>query len=535
MRRAVTALALACCVLLAGGARPASARVPCAGVDLAPTLASDRNPDGTPVRLSLDARGRYVPVVMIHGWTGRSTHSRARTGSFSHLIDLTDIVGQKIHADRSLIGQIQRIPGAAVFTFDYHDFSARWVTDDHVGPALGRAIDCLYETTGERVILVAHSMGGLASRQALTAAADARANKVSTLITFGTPQLGSDLASVINGAIVGASVDSRVAATLRMILAVCGDLSTEKLETGTLCDMLPDAARTFDSEAGRALRTGSKELRALDPVPARVHLTALAGSTDFDAGALGWFGQKWEPTVNLGDVIVMKSSATQRARGVPADTVVDTKCHYTFNVFNSAANGLGIKLGQVAASDVAQPIWKVHGPCFHGNLMRNIRLTNEATATIAEDIGRRTATGPQPSLTAEPVNDADLPVCRDFVRMSSGEADVAVRRMQEAHNDTASATLAKLSVKLFCKLNPGRLIDGVYVPRSRANPVNGGEGPIPTCADWREMDDAHADAALMRVAREHGDKDIHLATLRLSVGALCAAFPNKQIDAIYLG
>jgi hypothetical protein len=49
------------------------------------------------------------------------------------------------------------------------------------------------------------------------------------------------------------------------------------------------------------------------------------------------------------------------------------------------------------------------------------------------------------------------------------------------------------------------------------------------------MDDAAADAALLRVAREHGDADPHLSTLRLSVGALCKLFPKRKIDAIYLG
>ncbi len=538
MKRPLAIIALALAATLALNASPAAAQVSCPGVNLAPTLASDRNPDGSPVRLSLDARGRYVPVVMVHGWTGQSTHDRARTGGFSHLIDLTDIVGQKVKADRSLIGQIQRIPGTAVFTFDYHDDSAKWVTADPVGPALGRAIDCLYAATGEKVILVGHSMGGLASREALTENDNERTSKVSAVITFGTPQLGSDLAMLVNGAITGgAAAGVRVLAVLRLVLSVCGAQATVKVEPGTMCDFVPTIARAFDSAAGRGLRTGSKELRTLPPMPSNVHLDALAGSTTLEMDGVGWFGDEWsDASVPMGDVIVSTKSATHRTQKTPADAIVDTDCRYTMNVFNSAKDGIGIALGQVAASDVPQPIWRVLGPCFHSNLMRNIKLTNEATATIASDIDGRTATEPpQPPLTAEAVADTDLPVCRDFVTMKSGEADVALRRMQEARDDTMSMTIARLSVKVFCKLNPGRKIDGVYAPGSRADPVDGGSGPIPSCTEWREMDDAHSDAALLRVAREHNDPDPSLSTLRLSVGALCAAFPDKQIDAIYLG
>ena len=42
----------------------ATSELACPGVELAPRLASDR---GTPPTQTLDARGRYVPVVMVHG------------------------------------------------------------------------------------------------------------------------------------------------------------------------------------------------------------------------------------------------------------------------------------------------------------------------------------------------------------------------------------------------------------------------------------------------------------------------------------
>ncbi len=160
-----------CTILAVGGPPSASAqpldpaRFGCAGVTLAPALTvnPDRNPDGSKVRIAPDSRGKYVSVIMVHGWTGESTHTNDRHGTFSHKIDLTTNQVGQVQADRSLVGQLQRIPGAAVFTFYYHNYSARWVDDSHIGPALGTVIDCLYRATGEKVIVVAHSMGGLAS------------------------------------------------------------------------------------------------------------------------------------------------------------------------------------------------------------------------------------------------------------------------------------------------------------------------------------------------------------------------------------
>jgi pimeloyl-ACP methyl ester carboxylesterase len=171
---AVSLVALAAAITMPAPPARAAATAPkdwnCAGqapgdtVQLAPLLADDTNPDGTAVKSSPDRRGKYVPIVMVHGWVGQDTHDGGRKGVFSGSINLTPINGQQAHTTRSLIGQLQRLPGAAVFTFDYRDYAARWVTDDHLGPALGRVIDCLYKASGGKVIVVAHSMGGLIAR-----------------------------------------------------------------------------------------------------------------------------------------------------------------------------------------------------------------------------------------------------------------------------------------------------------------------------------------------------------------------------------
>lgn len=109
-------------------------------VEWAPVVTTERAPDGGRIARK-PARGTWVPVILVHGWTSRSTHpntdgTNATEGAFSHLIDLTANRLGTATVPRSLVGQLQDIPGAAVFTFDYHPYSGRWVTDRHIGPAL---------------------------------------------------------------------------------------------------------------------------------------------------------------------------------------------------------------------------------------------------------------------------------------------------------------------------------------------------------------------------------------------------------------
>jgi pimeloyl-ACP methyl ester carboxylesterase len=158
-------------------------------VQLAAALPRDKKPDGSPVAYSPDTRGTYTPIVMVHGWTGSDTHDDAGQGAFSHRIDLTANRLGTVTTTRSLIGQLQSLPGAAVFTFDYHPYSARWVDDAHLGPALGNVIDCLYQASGQKVIFIGHSMGGLITRYAAThpgVSGSDRTAEISTVVTFGT-------------------------------------------------------------------------------------------------------------------------------------------------------------------------------------------------------------------------------------------------------------------------------------------------------------------------------------------------------------
>lgn len=367
----------------------------------APFLSSDLDPSRRPVKAPAKPR---VPVIMVHGWTGRSTHDRQRRGAFSHLIDMSLIrSNQKLDIPRSLIGSLQLVPGADVYTFDYHDASARWVDDSRIGPALGDAIECLYKQSGQRVIVVAHSMGGLATRFALTDGnrGAKRAGMVSRVVTFGTPQNGSLVAAIAAGAVDAGSkvggtiVTTNLLATVKLVLSYCGrksDSGMDKLD-GTICGSLGDAGAAFDSEAGRALRYGSSSLRRLNRFPELVELNAIAGDTRIEHNDGGWFKAPFVSTMKtslaVGDMIVSLGSATDGADSARTGT-----CKYELNVQRIPEDEIGVRLGLVAESEAARsPLESMNGPCFHTSLMRTAQFTNEALGIVNEDIeGRGSAT-----------------------------------------------------------------------------------------------------------------------------------------------
>lgn len=367
-------------------------------VQFAPVLGTDKLPDGGPVVRRPLSNGTWVPVIMVHGWTSRDTHNG--TGAFDHRIDLSDIPGFSPHVTRSLIGQLQRIPGAAVFTFDYHPYSARWVDDRHLGPALGKVIDCLYRASGQKVIIVAHSMGGLIARYAAThpgVTGRDRSGEISTVVTFGTPETGS-LAALLTatGIDVGASVSDGLA-VIRLILATCGKRAASDIKAGTLCDTLPAFVRAFASRSGIALRAGSSQLAALKPWPSSIHVTALAGNVTFELPDPGWFSLPWDTTaVDVGDMVVTRGSAL-----AGATTTGNATCDYQLNLVRGATDQVSVWLGLAANSQVAQqPLGSIAGACFHTDLMRGIELTNDADAAVSADIASRAPVTAQELLSA---------------------------------------------------------------------------------------------------------------------------------------
>lgn len=382
------------------------------GLDYADTNTTDKSDTGGPVVIRPDKRGHHIPIVMVHGLTGNSKHNNyddkgQQIGSFSKPIDLATF--QETLAPRpSLIGVLQNIAGAAVYTFDYHDLSARWVTDPGIGQNLAKSIDCLYRQSGEKVIVVAHSMGGLATRQAMTAAGLDISSKVSQVIEFGTPNAGSDIASFLNTlhAISPAFDDFRGGWWLkyeRVLLALCGADATrsvvavEKNGCGGEKDV-PMFVASLRSEAGLALATGSPDLKILPAIPAAVPVHSLSGDIQIENKGSRFFRQKYadsesplasQTATSLGDQIV--SLASSQAGSSTQD---EATCLYDFFLdvgpedmpimptISASTNGRIRDLNELKMSEP-------RSPCFHGNLMQSITLAAKAAKYISSDIRSR--------------------------------------------------------------------------------------------------------------------------------------------------
>jgi pimeloyl-ACP methyl ester carboxylesterase len=115
------------------------------------------------------------PVVLVHGWNGAPLSDMAKK-----------LAGQ-------LSGRI------TTYTFDYSHWAAYWASDRHIAPCLAdylNAVSRKFVAAGGdgKIIVVAHSMGGLAIRYAMDPASVADpvpATVVPYIVTLGTPQLGS--------------------------------------------------------------------------------------------------------------------------------------------------------------------------------------------------------------------------------------------------------------------------------------------------------------------------------------------------------
>jgi pimeloyl-ACP methyl ester carboxylesterase len=127
----------------------------------------------TPVTEGQSATRR--PVVFVHGWTGNPMTDAAAK--------LRQELGDRI----------------STFTFDYSRWALYWASDDHIAPCLADYINGISEAHKKvrgdgKVVVIAHSMGGLALRYAMdgnVVKTPVTAATVSDIITLGTPHLGS--------------------------------------------------------------------------------------------------------------------------------------------------------------------------------------------------------------------------------------------------------------------------------------------------------------------------------------------------------
>jgi hypothetical protein len=229
--------------------------------------------------------GAKVPVLLVHGLGAASTF-------FTEPNQWTKQAGTQ-----PLAAAIMNALGnsVSISEFDYNNAKTQsatdWVNNPLIGPALATRINCLAAASRRgggpgKVIIIAHSMGGLAVRCAVDAAcagsAPANASLIGLEITLGTPNLGTFPGLVAEGT--------------------------------WLCDSVwgcPGLLKLANTQAGQAFDPNSALLRQLPLLPVQVPVHAFAGETTlstslFDAGPFS-FGTT--QAQDIGDIAVPVNSA----------------------------------------------------------------------------------------------------------------------------------------------------------------------------------------------------------------------------------
>ena len=189
--------------------------------------------------------------------------------------------------------------------FNYATWSTNWVTDPHIGPALAQRIATLAaaSTAGGgtgKVIIVAHSMGGLAVRCAVNPGCGGDGNltsSVADVITFDTPNTGSWLRA-------NHDADGPVGVLASVLSGAC---YASFNATDPMCEQIRALGT---SAATKAFTPGSAQLHRLPPIPRGLPVFAVAGRVEITTSVFGW------KTIGLGDagdLVVTEHSAQAEA------------------------------------------------------------------------------------------------------------------------------------------------------------------------------------------------------------------------------
>ena len=217
-------------------------------------LAAPSTPEGVAARRA--PRLRH-PVVLAHGMLGFDEIAVAgrKHRYFRKITDGLRTLGTQFHTPR--------VPATAPVSVRAEQLRA--------------LVDQL---PGERVNVIAHSMGGLDARYAISKLG--LADRVASLVTIGTPHFGTPLADVGAGFVPGTV--SRALSRVFDVRAL-HDLTTEALDRFNRD--VPDAPGVvYCSVVGRSTFTKTNPLLW----PSHAFLTARAGANDgmVPAGSQGW-------------------------------------------------------------------------------------------------------------------------------------------------------------------------------------------------------------------------------------------------------
>lgn len=189
--------------------------------------------------------GTRVPVLLVHGFDSNP--------------------GMWSEGNPSMLSVLRTLKGVRVVApFNYKDNHFDWVTNKNIGPKLARTIHCLAQTSRReggagKVIVVGHSMGGLATRFAANQPIDGGkiADEIGLVITLGTPHLGSPMATIFGD----------------LPRAYCRLLVNEQ----DVEKRMREVRLCWESEALTELMGGSDGLAELPSFPSGLPVRAIAG------------------------------------------------------------------------------------------------------------------------------------------------------------------------------------------------------------------------------------------------------------------
>jgi pimeloyl-ACP methyl ester carboxylesterase len=207
-------------------------------------------------------------------------------------------------------------------TFDYSKWNTQWVTTVPIGPQLAQCITWLAQTSDTqggpgKVIIVAHSMGGLAVRCAVDPACvkgnqAADPSLISLVITLGTPNTGSTLGNFASFVTSGYQT---------AIVHVKPTGPVESIEA-QLCQQLPQCpqvAAAITTPAAKDMQIGSAALNpdTLKPLPSSIPLDAIAGKIALTTSLMD--AGRFTIPINVGDVgdLVVPVASAQDPQGPP--------------------------------------------------------------------------------------------------------------------------------------------------------------------------------------------------------------------------
>lgn len=283
--------------------------------------------------------GTNAPILTVHGFN-------SNPGAWSQ-------------GAPSMLDIVSKIPGGwASRAFDYERVHLDWVTHLDIGPKLAQTIDCYAQASRKnggkgKVIVIAHSMGGLATQFAAGQSIEGRSvgDEIGFFIPIATPFMGSVLGNVATSTML-----ELCKAPARLISPALLPFVTKERCIGDL--------------ATDGLSISSDQLRQLPTLPAKIPVRAIAGNV---TATTPFFNTHIVETQTDMVVAVPSAVANVSKGGLGGKKVIDCRSSNQFVFFTDAS-------------------------CAHNNLLRDTAVQEEVRKAIQEYLASASSQKPMTNL-----------------------------------------------------------------------------------------------------------------------------------------